>query len=97
MLFSLQSNAQILPVLPTVHHLNSLKTGSVGEQVPRASQYLVLAAKAKAVVSGRFTPNIDDIKEAMIPVLRHRIITNFSAEADGISSVDVINKIREEI
>jgi MoxR-like ATPase len=64
---------------------------------PRASQYLVLAAKAKAVVSGRFTPNIDDIKEALIPVLRHRIITNFSAEADGISSVDVINRIREEV
>jgi MoxR-like ATPase len=62
---------------------------------PRASQYLVLAAKAKAVVSGRFTPNIDDIKEAMIPVLRHRIITNFSAEADGISSVDVINKLKD--
>jgi MoxR-like ATPase len=64
---------------------------------PRASQYLVLASKAKAVISGRFTPNIDDVKSSMIPVLRHRIITNFSAEADGISSVDVINKIREEV
>jgi MoxR-like ATPase len=64
---------------------------------PRASQYLILAAKAKAVISGRFTPNIDDVKEAMIPVLRHRIITNFSAEADGIRSVDVINKIKEEL
>jgi len=64
---------------------------------PRASQYLILAAKAKAVISGRFTPNIDDVKESLIPVLRHRIITNFSAEAEGISSVDVINKIREEL
>ena len=51
---------------------------------PRASQYLVLAAKTSAVISGRFTPNIDDVKLAMIPVLRHRIITNFSAEAEGI-------------
>jgi MoxR-like ATPase len=64
---------------------------------PRASQYLVLAAKAKAVISGRFTPNIDDIKDSMIPVLRHRIITNFSAEADGVSSVEVINRIKEEL
>lgn len=63
---------------------------------PRASQYLVLAAKTKAVIDGRFTPNIDDIKSAMLPVLRHRIITNFSAEAEGISSVDVIKKLLGE-
>jgi MoxR-like ATPase len=63
---------------------------------PRASQYLVLAAKTKAIVEGRFTPNIDDIKSVVLPVLRHRIITNFSAEADGITSVDVIKKIIEE-
>lgn len=63
---------------------------------PRASQYLVLAAKTKAIMEGRFTPNIDDVKSVMLPVLRHRIITNFSAEADGISSVDVIKKIIEE-
>lgn len=62
---------------------------------PRASQYLVLAAKTRAIINGRFTPNIDDIKVAMLPVLRHRIITNFSAEAEGISSVDVIKKIQE--
>lgn len=60
---------------------------------PRASQYLILAAKARAVTTGRFTPNIDDVRFATIPVLRHRIITNFSAEADGINTVDVINKI----
>jgi len=63
---------------------------------PRASQYLVLAAKTNAVIHGRFTPNIGDIKFAMLPVLRHRIITNFSAEAEGISSVDVIKKIEAE-
>lgn len=60
---------------------------------PRASQYLILAAKARAVTTGRFTPNIDDVRFATIPVLRHRIITNFSAEADGINTVDVINKL----
>lgn len=64
---------------------------------PRASQYLVLAAKTKAVMQGRFTPNIEDINFAMVPVLRHRIITNFSAEADGINSVNVIEKIMERL
>lgn len=63
---------------------------------PRASQYLVLAAKTKAVMDGRFTPNIDDVKNSMRPVLRHRIITNFSAEAEGISSLDVIKRIEGE-
>ncbi len=60
---------------------------------PRASQYLILAAKTKAVMEGRFTPSIDDVKAFLIPVLRHRIIPNFSAEADGITSVDVITKL----
>lgn len=60
---------------------------------PRASQYLILAAKAKAICDGRFTPNIDDVKSVLIPVLRHRIITNFNAEAEGINSVEVIKKI----
>lgn len=63
---------------------------------PRASQYLILAAKTKAVIEGRFTPNIDDVKFAMIPTLRHRIITNFSAEADGINSVEIIKKLLED-
>ena len=63
---------------------------------PRASQYLTLAAKTRAIMEGRFTPNIDDVKVALLPVLRHRIITNFSAEAEGITSVEVIKKISEE-
>ncbi len=63
---------------------------------PRASQYLTLAAKTRAIMQGRFTPDIDDIIVALLPVLRHRIITNFSAEAEGISSVEVIKKISEE-
>ncbi len=63
---------------------------------PRASQYLVMAAKTRSIIQGRFTPNIDDIKSSMLPVLRHRIITNFSAEAEGISSIDVIKKVQSE-
>ena len=63
---------------------------------PRASQYLILAAKTRAITRGRFTPNIDDVKAAMVPVLRHRIITNFNAEAEGITPVQVIAKLLEE-
>ena len=63
---------------------------------PRASQYLVMAAKTRSIIQGRFTPNTDDIKASMLPVLRHRIITNFSAEAEGISSIDVIKRVEAE-
>ena len=62
---------------------------------PRASQFLVLAAKAKAIIEGRYSPNIDDIKYAVLPVLRHRIIPSFNAEADGITSEDIIKKIAQ--
>ena len=64
---------------------------------PRASQYLILGAKTKAVIQGRYTPNIDDVKSVMIPVLRHRIITNFNAEADGITSLEVITRLIKEV
>jgi len=60
---------------------------------PRASQYLILAAKANAALEGRFTPSIDDVKKYVLPVLRHRVIPNFSAEAEGITSVEIIEKI----
>lgn len=63
---------------------------------PRASQYLILAAKARSIIQGRYTPNIDDIRSSMVPVLRHRIIPNFNAEAEGITSVDIINKLPEK-
>ena len=63
---------------------------------PRASQHMILSAKTRAVIGGRYTPNIDDVKLAMLPVLRHRIITNFSAEAEGIKSIDVIEKLGKE-
>ncbi len=64
---------------------------------PRASQYLILAAKTRAIINGRFTPNIDDLKEAAVPVLRHRIIPSFSAEAEGIPSEDIINYILKKL
>ena len=63
---------------------------------PRASQYLVLGAKAKAVLDGRPAPEIDDIKAMARPVLRHRLITNFNAEAEGLSADDILSILLEE-
>ncbi len=63
---------------------------------PRASQYLVLGAKVSALLDGRYTPSIDDIRALALPVLRHRIITNFNAEAEGLTSVDIIERLVKE-
>jgi MoxR-like ATPase len=57
---------------------------------PRASQYLVLAAKARAVLHGRYYVSGEDIRAVAAPVLRHRIVTNFNAEAEGLKSDDIV-------
>ena len=62
---------------------------------PRASAYLILGAKAKALLDGRTTPDIDDVKTMIKPVLRHRIIPNFNAEADGISRDMILEQLME--
>ena len=63
---------------------------------PRASQYLILGAKVRAILNGRYTPSIEDVKSLALPVLRHRIITNFNAEAEGLSSVSMIERLVKE-
>ena len=60
---------------------------------PRASQYLVLGAKAKALLDGRPTPDINDIRELALPVLRHRVLPNFNAEAEGMKVDDILNQL----
>jgi MoxR-like ATPase len=60
---------------------------------PRASQYLVLAAKARAVLYGRYYVSTDDIRAVAGPVLRHRIITNFNAEAEGLRPDDIVKRL----
>ncbi|NUN68154.1 MAG: MoxR family ATPase [Bacteroidetes bacterium] len=60
---------------------------------PRASQYLILGAKCRSILHGKYTPDIDDVRAVAVPVLRHRIIPNFNAEADGITAVQVIESI----
>lgn len=64
---------------------------------PRAGQYLILAAKAKAVLEGRIHVSCKDIKSAAIPVMRHRIYTNFAADSEGLTSIDIINKLIEAV
>ena len=64
---------------------------------PRASQYLVLGAKARAIMHGRYHVSYEDIKAVAKPVLRHRILTNFNAEADGITSLDIISQLLEKV
>jgi MoxR-like ATPase len=60
---------------------------------PRASQYLIRGAKSRAAIQGRFSPEIEDIKAVAIPVLRHRIVCNFNAEAENISPTEIINTV----
>ena len=62
---------------------------------PRASQYLTLGGKARAIIHGRYHVAIEDIRAVAKPVLRHRILTNFRAEADGITSLDIIDRLLE--
>ncbi|UCF70077.1 MAG: MoxR family ATPase [candidate division WOR-3 bacterium] len=64
---------------------------------PRASQYLILGAKARAAVDGRYSPTIGDVRSIAHPVLRHRIITNFAAEAEGIKSDDIIDELLDSL
>jgi len=60
---------------------------------PRASQNLVLGAKAHAAINGKFSPDIEDVKAVAMGILRHRIIKNYKAEAEGISEEDIIIKL----
>ena len=60
---------------------------------PRASQYLILGAKAHAAVQGKYSPDIEDVQAIAMSILRHRIIKNYKAEAEGISEEDLIQKL----
>jgi len=64
---------------------------------PRASQYMILAAKTRAILDGRPTPGPEDVRFAALPVLRHRIVTSFNAEADGVDTTVIIQKLLETV
>ena len=79
------------PGLPNIGQYLSWGAG------PRAGQYLVLGAKTIALMAGRTTPGIEDVREIALPVLRHRLVTNFHAEADGVSTDDLIGRLLDTI
>jgi MoxR-like ATPase len=64
---------------------------------PRASQYLILGAKARALLSGRYHVDFDDIRAMAIPVLRHRLVLNFHARAEGIDADEIIRRILKQV
>ncbi|MCC6398800.1 MAG: AAA family ATPase [Bacteroidetes bacterium] len=64
---------------------------------PRASQYLILGAKTRALLTGRHTPDIDDVRALAGPTLRHRLVTNFTAEADGVTAIEIVDRLVREL
>lgn len=60
---------------------------------PRASQYLILGAKCHALLNGKYSPDIEDVKAMVMPVLRHRILRNYKAEAEGITQESLIKQL----
>ena len=64
---------------------------------PRASQYLILGAKARSMLQGRTYVSTEDVRAIAAPVLRHRIITNFNAEAEGVKPDDIVARLVEMI
>lgn len=63
---------------------------------PRASQYLILGAKAHALLKGKYSPDIEDVKAVAVSVLQHRIVPSFTAEAEGITAADIIQRLLNE-
>jgi MoxR-like ATPase len=62
---------------------------------PRASQYLVLGAKARAILAGKYHVDFDDVKSLAGPVLRHRLVLNFHARAEGIDADGIVRRLIE--
>jgi MoxR-like ATPase len=64
---------------------------------PRACQQLVLASKARALLRGRYHVTLEDVEELALPVLRHRLVPTFSAEAEGVSVDELIRRLISEV
>ena len=92
--YAVELNRQTRPASDALDFIQDWVQWGAG---PRASQYLVLGAKARAILQGRYHVGYEDIKAVAVPVLRHRILTNFNAEADGITSLDIINRLLENV
>jgi len=64
---------------------------------PRAAQYLVIGAKARAILSGRFAATCEDVRANAAAVLRHRLFTNFTADSEGVAPIAVVERLLKEI
>jgi len=62
---------------------------------PRAAQHLVLGAKARALLAGRYAAGIDDVRALVPPVLKHRLVANFRAEAQGVGAAEILAAVLE--
>jgi MoxR-like ATPase len=60
---------------------------------PRASQNLILGAKCHALLHGKYSPDIEDVKAVTLPILRHRVVRNYKAEAEGLKIEDIIQRL----
>ena len=84
----------ILHTPPTQQQAHPQPLGSEHSSAgPRASQFLVLGAKCHAAINGKYSPDIEDVKAVATPILRHRIIRNYKAEAESISVEEIVKKI----
>ncbi len=89
--YAVRLAAKTRPNTPNAHNLaNQFLNWGAG---PRASQYLVLGAKTHAVLNGKFSPDIEDVQAVALPILRHRIVRNYKAEAEMYSIEKIINEI----
>ena len=75
-------------------YINELVDWGAG---PRAGQYLIKGGKAVAAMDGRFSVSLDDIRQVAVPVLRHRIGTNFQAQAEGTDTVQIVGRLLKDI
>ncbi|RZK31893.1 MAG: AAA family ATPase, partial [Hymenobacter sp.] len=78
---------------------NSARTAPRAQQLlewgagPRASQYLIVAAKCNALLTGKYSPDIEDVRAVALPILRHRLVRNFKAEAEGMTVEQIIKEL----
>ena len=89
--YAVALSAKTRPGTPAAHEwANRFLSWGAG---PRASQYLIVGAKANALLSGKYSPDIEDVKKVAVPILRHRIIRNYTAEAEGVGIEQIINEL----
>ena len=89
--YAVALSAKTRPNTPQAHEwANRFLSWGAG---PRASQYLIVGAKANALLGGKYSPDIEDVKSVAVPILRHRIIRNYTAEAEGVSIENIIGEL----